>query len=233
MPTCSGSHYLTARLAIEHPSRPTIIDSVGCSRPTLFTPEPRLLILGSQSAPWGSHYLHRAKAWRMTALVRADGRSQAPQKTGGINILLDCCDLHLAALTFTIILVTTMVLVTASTRSGRASRFLMVRRIGCAVCRQPEPVGLGSARRMPNHLRKIRTCHGLEDRLRGVTPQTPGVTRKPTRTSPRPHADHPWHTRLGSRDDGSAKLATTSFTPVGNEADLIWWGPSRRAATVP
>jgi hypothetical protein len=26
---------------------------------------------------------------------------------------------------------------------------------------------------------------------------------------------------------------TTSFTPVGNEADLIWWGPIRRAATVP
>lgn len=27
---CSGSHYLTARLAIEHPSRPTIIDSGAC-----------------------------------------------------------------------------------------------------------------------------------------------------------------------------------------------------------
>ena len=114
----------------------------------------------------------------------------------------------MAALTFTIVLVTTMVLVTASTRSGRASRFLMVRRIGCAVYRQPEPVGLGSARRMPNHLRKIRTCHGLEDRLRGVTPQTPGGTRMPTRTSPRSHADHPRHTRLGSRDDGSVPLTT-------------------------
>ena len=55
---CCGSHYLTARLAIEHPSRPTIIDSVGCSRPTLFAPEPRLLILGSQLAPAGSHDVH-------------------------------------------------------------------------------------------------------------------------------------------------------------------------------
>ena len=61
--TCSGSHYLTARLAIEHPSRPTIIDSVGCSRPTLFAPGPRLLIRGSQSAPAGPHDLHRAVAW--------------------------------------------------------------------------------------------------------------------------------------------------------------------------
>src|SRR5512132_1037938 len=51
---CSGSHYLTARLAIEHPSRTTIIDSVGCSRPTLFAPEPRLLILGSYSCRVGS-----------------------------------------------------------------------------------------------------------------------------------------------------------------------------------
>jgi hypothetical protein len=136
-----------------------------------------------------------------------------------IKLLLDCCDLHLAALTFTIVLVTTMVLVTASTRSGRASRFLMVRRIGCAVCRQPEPVGLGSAWRMPNHLRKIRTCHGLEDRLRGVTPQTPGGTRKPTRTSPRPHADHPRHTRLGSRDDGSVPLTTPASPKTRAIAD--------------
>jgi hypothetical protein len=101
-----------------------------------------------------------------------------------------------------------MVLVTASTRSGRARRFLMVRRIGCAVCRQPEPVGLGSARRMPNHLGKIRTRHRREDRLRGVIPQTPGGTRKPTRTSPLSPADHPRHTRLGSRDDGSVPLST-------------------------
>ena len=125
----------------------------------------------------------------------------------------------MAALTFTIVLVTTMVLVTASTRSGLASRFLMVRRIGCAVCRQPEPVGLGSARRMPNHLRKIRTCHRLEDRLRGITPQTPGATRKPTRTSPRPHADHPRHTRLGSRDDGSVPLTTPASPKTRAIAD--------------
>ena len=130
---------------------------------------------------------------------------------------LDCCDLHLAALTFTIVFVTTMVLVTASTRSGRASRFLMVRRIGCAVCRQPEPVGLGSTRRMPNHLRKIRTCHGLEDRLRGITPQTPGGPHTPTRTSPRSHADHPRHTLLGSRDDGSVPVTT----PAGPKTRAI------------
>ena len=131
--------------------------------------------------------------------------------------ILDCCDLHLAALTFTIVFVTTMVLVTASTRSGRASRFLMVRRIGCAVCRQPEPVGLGSTRRMPNHLRKIRTCHGLEDRLRGITPQTPGGPHTPTRTSPLSHADHPRHTLLGSWDDGSVPVTT----PAGPKTRAI------------
>ena len=53
----------------------------------MIAPEPRLLILGSQSAPWGSHYVHRAEAGRMTALVRADGRSLAPQTTGGIDTL--------------------------------------------------------------------------------------------------------------------------------------------------
>ena len=37
-----------ARLAIEPPFWPTIIDSVGCSQPTFSAPEPRLLILGSQ-----------------------------------------------------------------------------------------------------------------------------------------------------------------------------------------
>ena len=58
----SGSQWKNARLAIEHPPWPTIIDSVGCSRPTLSAPEPRLLILGSHSAPAGSHYLHRAVA---------------------------------------------------------------------------------------------------------------------------------------------------------------------------
>ena len=110
-----------------------------------------------------------------------------------------------------------MVLVTASTRSGRASCFLMVRRIGCAVCRQPEPVGLGSTRRMPNHLRKIRTCHGLEDRLRGITPQTPGGPHTPTRTSPLSHADHPRHTLLGSWDDGSVPVTT----PAGPKTRAI------------
>ena len=107
----------------------------------------------------------------------------------------------MAASTFTIVLVTTMVLVTASTRSGRVSRFLMVRRIECAVWCQPDPVGLGSARRMPNHLGQRHTCHRREDRLHGVTPHTPGGIHTPTGTSPLSHADHPRHTLLGSRDD--------------------------------
>jgi hypothetical protein len=86
--TCCGLHYLSGRLAIEHPSWPTIIDSGGCSQPTLSAPEPRLLILGSQSAPAGPHYVHRAVASRMTALVRADGRLPTPRTTGGINTLI-------------------------------------------------------------------------------------------------------------------------------------------------
>jgi hypothetical protein len=85
---CSGSQWKRARLAIEHPSWPTIIDSGTCVRPTLIAPEPRLLILGSQSTPAGSHYLHRAIAWRMTALVRADGGLQTPRTTRGINHLI-------------------------------------------------------------------------------------------------------------------------------------------------
>jgi hypothetical protein len=47
----SGAHYLSARLALEHPSWPTIIDSILCSRPTLFAPEPGLLPQGSHSLP--------------------------------------------------------------------------------------------------------------------------------------------------------------------------------------
>ena len=46
--SCSGLQYLDARLAIEPPSRPTIIDSGSCSRPTFIAPEPTVLILGSQ-----------------------------------------------------------------------------------------------------------------------------------------------------------------------------------------
>jgi hypothetical protein len=86
--TCSGSHYLDARLAIEHPSRPTIIDSGTCVRPTLSASEPRLLILGSQSCLVGSHYWHRAVVWGMTALMRADRGWQALRTTGRINHLI-------------------------------------------------------------------------------------------------------------------------------------------------
>jgi hypothetical protein len=82
---CSSSHSLDARLAIEYPSRPTLIDSGMCARPTLIAPEPRLLILGSQSAPAGPHYLHRAVAWWMTVLVRAGEQLPAHRTTGGIN----------------------------------------------------------------------------------------------------------------------------------------------------
>jgi hypothetical protein len=70
------------------PSGPTLIDSGACSRPTLSVPEPRLLILSSQSAPAGSHSLPRAVAWRMTTLVRADRGLHAPRATGGINNLI-------------------------------------------------------------------------------------------------------------------------------------------------
>ena len=51
----SGLHYLKARLAREHHSRPTIIDSDRALRPTLTAPEPTVVILGSQSSPAGSH----------------------------------------------------------------------------------------------------------------------------------------------------------------------------------
>jgi hypothetical protein len=50
---------LDARLAIEHPSCLTIIDSVKCVRLTLIAPEPTLLQLGLQSSHTGSHSLQR------------------------------------------------------------------------------------------------------------------------------------------------------------------------------
>jgi hypothetical protein len=75
--TCS-SHSLHVRLAIMAPSGPAIIDSVRCSRLTLSALKPRLLILGSQSWLVGSHYWHRAVAWWMTALMRADGGMAGP-----------------------------------------------------------------------------------------------------------------------------------------------------------
>jgi hypothetical protein len=46
---CSGSHYLNARLAIEHHFWPIIIDSGRALRPTFIAPEPTVLILGSHS----------------------------------------------------------------------------------------------------------------------------------------------------------------------------------------
>jgi hypothetical protein len=54
MASCRGSHALNARLAIEHPSQPTFIDSVGCPRSTFSAPEARVLSLGSQSWLVGS-----------------------------------------------------------------------------------------------------------------------------------------------------------------------------------
>jgi hypothetical protein len=134
---------------------------------------------------------------------------------------LDCCDLHLAAETFTIALVTTMVLVTTSTRSGWVSRFLMVRRIGRAGYRQPEPVGVGAVRRMANQLRERCTRHRLEDRLRGATAHILRGTHTPTRTSPRSYADHPRHTPLGRRDDGSVPVTPRCRPRTPSIADQI------------
>ncbi len=74
----------------------------------------------------------------------------------------------------TIALVTIMILVTPSVRSGRVSSFLLVRRIGCAGHHQPDPVSVEFARRMPNKLRKIRMRHRRQERLRGVTPPSHG-----------------------------------------------------------
>ena len=82
--------------------------------------------------------------------------------------------MRLVASTCTMPFVTTMVLVTTSGRSGRVSRFLLVWCIGWASHHQPDPVGVGFARRMPNELRKRRMRHCLQDRLRGVTPPSHG-----------------------------------------------------------
>src|SRR5712691_7642755 len=95
-----------------------------------------------------------------------------------LSTCLDCCDLHLATSTCTIALVTIMVLVTMSGRSGRVSSFLLVRRIGCAGSHQPNPVGVWFARRMPNKMRKIHMRHRRQDRLRGVTPPSHGGNQK-------------------------------------------------------
>jgi len=71
-----------------------------------------------------------------------------------------------------------MVLVTMSGRSGRMSSFLLVRHIGCVGHHQPDPVGVGFARRMPNKMRKIHIRHRRQDRLRGVTPPSHGGNQK-------------------------------------------------------
>ena len=84
----------------------------------------------------------------------------------------------MATSTCTIALVTSMVLVTMSGRSGRVSSFLLVRRIGCAGHHQPDPVGVGFTRHMPNKMRKIRICYRRQDRLRGVTPPSHGGNQK-------------------------------------------------------
>jgi len=94
------------------------------------------------------------------------------------NFGLDCCDLHLAISTCTIALVTSMVPVTRSERSGRVRRFLLMQRIGCAVHHQPDPVGVRGARRMRNKLWKIRIRHRCQDRLCGVTPPNHGGNQK-------------------------------------------------------
>jgi hypothetical protein len=114
--------------------------------------------------------------------------------------------------------VTTMVLVTTSVRSGRVSRFPLVRCIARAVCRQPQPVGLWSAWRMRNKLRKICTHHRLEDRLRGTTRTNHRGYHTPIRTTEQSLADSPRCTLSGSREGeslpGGAQRSppTTSIT---------------------
>jgi hypothetical protein len=97
----------------------------------------------------------------------------------------------------------------------------MVRRIGRAGYRQPEPVGVGAVRRMANQLREIRTRHRLEDRLRGATAHTLRGTQTPTRTSPRSYADHPRHTPLGSWDDVSVPVTPRCRPRTPSIADQI------------
>ena len=74
MGRCSGSQWKDGRLAIEHPFRPTLIDSGRALRPTLIAPEPRLLILGSQSCLAGSDYCNGLGACQATVLGRAAGK---------------------------------------------------------------------------------------------------------------------------------------------------------------
>ena len=112
---------------------------------------------------------------RIEWIVTAETFS-APSPSTNIQLYLnlDCCDLHLATSTCTIALVTSMVPVTRSVRSGRVSSFLLMQRIGCAVHHQPDPVGVRGARRMLNKLMKIRIRHRRQDRLCGVTPPSHG-----------------------------------------------------------
>ncbi len=117
--------------------------------------------------------------------------------------------------------VTTMVLVTTSRRSGHVSSFSQVRRIGRVVHHQPDPVGVGSTRRMPNKLRKIRTRHRREDRLYGTTRQNLGGNHTPTRTTPTFPADRPIHMLLGSRDGGSVSSRPLSWPKTLSIADQI------------
>jgi hypothetical protein len=70
----------------------------------------------------------------------------------------------------------------------------------------PDPVGVGSARRMPNKLRRIRTRHRREDRLCGATRQNPRGNHTPTRTTPIFPADRPMRTLWGSRDGEACRL---------------------------
>jgi hypothetical protein len=103
-------------------------------------------------------------------------------------------------------LVTIMGLVTTSTRSGRVSSILMVRRIGRAVCRQPQPVGLGATWRMPNKLRKIPTRHTLCGQAVWSHPANPSGKPCAARTVPIAPADCSMRLLLGSRGAGSVPV---------------------------
>ena len=121
-----------------------------------------------------------------------------------------------------------MVLVTTSVRSGRVSRFPLVRCIARAVCRQPQPVGLWSAWRMRNKLRKICTHHRLEDRLRGTTRTNHRGYHTPIRTTEQSLADSPRCTLSGSREGeslpGGAQRSppTTSITSQITTVEILY-----------
>ena len=98
-------------------------------------------------------------------------------------------------------LVTTMVLVTTSVPSGRVSNFPWVRHMGRAVRYQPDPVGVRSARHMPNNLRKITRVTDIRTGRAGPPHQAIGATTG----RPEPPL-HPPTAARGAHDQEAAKV---------------------------